>query len=115
PTREAVVPDKTKDNKWRFEKPPFGEADSEGEASPPGAAEPKPITGVQGLLQAVADLRVEANDDFGATDVSDKELADKGLEKGKESLRIEVKRQPSFGSSDEKKEPVQTALLVGKK
>ena len=118
PKHESVALDKNQEGKWHFEKPAFGDADYEGESSAPsaGPTEPKSISGVKGLLDAVADLRVDSDDDFGATDLSDKDLAEKGLEKGKETLRIEVKRQPPFsGTSDEKKEPIQTALLIGKK
>jgi hypothetical protein len=117
PKKETVALEKTADSKWRFDKPAFGEADYEGETAPAGGTpETKPITGVRDLLQAVADLRVDSDDDFGATDVSDKDLADKGLEKGKEMLRIELKRQPGFAAAgEEKKEPVKAVLLIGKK
>jgi hypothetical protein len=114
PKHELVALDKTSEGRWRFDKPPFGDADYEGEPSigTPAPDNPK-ITGVQGLLQAIADLRVENDQDFGPTGASDSDLAAKGLERGKERLRIEVKRQPGFG--EEKKEPVQDALLIGNK
>jgi hypothetical protein len=113
--KEPLVLDKTGENHWHFEKPAYGDADYEGEPAPPGGpATPHKITGVRDLLQAVADIRVESNEDFGAADASGTELADKGLEKGKEKLRIEAKIQPAFGGED-KKQPVQDALLIGKK
>jgi hypothetical protein len=116
PKREEVSLEKTSDSHWRFAKPAFGDADYEGEPAAPGAASttPQRITGVQGLLQAVADLRVDSNEDFGDIGVSDADLAAKGVEKGKERLRIEVKRQSSLGG-DEKKEPVEETLLIGNK
>ena len=54
--------------------------------------------------------RCNRDDDFGTTNASDTELADKGLEKGKERLRIEIKRQPSSFGTEEKKPAVQDAL-----
>jgi hypothetical protein len=114
--KATIAIDKTPDGKWKFEKPPFGEADYEGEpasAAAPGAPQPQRITGVRELLQSVADIKVESDDDFGATGVDEAALAGKGLEKGKALLRIEAKVQPPFGSDD--KEPIDTALLIGKK
>jgi hypothetical protein len=117
PKRETIALDKTKEGKWRFEKPAYGDAEYEGEAAatPPGSTEPKPAGGVKGLLDAIADLRIDADSDFGTTNAADKELAEKGLEKGKETLRVEVKRQPPFGAGGDKKEPVQVGLLIGNK
>jgi hypothetical protein len=114
PKHDLIDLEKTSDGKWRFDKPAFGEADFEGE---PGAAvaTDKKITGVRDLLQALVDVRVESDEDFGATNASDADLAEKGLEKGKESLRIEVKRQPTSFGTEEKKPAVQNAVLIGKK
>jgi hypothetical protein len=114
PKHELIDLEKTSDGKWRFDKPVFGEADFEGE---PGAAvaTDKKITGVRDFLQALVDVRVESDEDFGATNAPDADLAEKGLEKGKESLRIEIKRQPSSLGTEEKKPAVQDALLIGKK
>src|SRR6266851_996125 len=115
PKHETVELEKSSDGKWRFNKPAFGEADSEGETSaPPGNTEKK-ITGVRDLLQTIVDVRVESDEDFGATSAADADLAAKGLEKGKEILRIEVKRQPSSFGSEEKKPAIQDALLIGNK
>jgi hypothetical protein len=116
PKHEAVALEKTTGNKWRFQKPAFGEADYEGEPPPPGvAAGPQKITGVRELLQAVADLRVESDADFADNDAGDADLSSKGLESEKQAeIRIELKKQP-IASGDEKPEPVVDALLIGKK
>lgn len=114
PKKETVALEKTSDNRWRFDKPAYGQADYEGE-TPGTPAASQGIKSVRDLVQAVADLRVESEDDFGPTDDKDADLADKGLEKGKETLRIETRRQPSSLASQEKKEPVTDALLIGKK
>lgn len=115
PKHELIDLEKSSDGKWRFEKPPFGEADQEGEPSTAAVGGEKKLTGVRDLLQAIADVRVESEDDFAATNASDTELADKGLERGKELLRIEVKRQPSSFGSEEKKPAVRDGLLIGNK
>ncbi|HLJ92225.1 MAG TPA: DUF4340 domain-containing protein [Gemmataceae bacterium] len=115
PKHELIDLEKTSDGKWRFDKPPFGEADLDGEPASPTEGTEKKITGVRDLLQAIVDLRVESDDDFGATQASDSDLAEKGLAKGQETLRIEVKRQPSSIGTEEKKPAVQDGLLIGKK
>ncbi len=114
--------EKTSDGRWRYDTPAFGDADYEGESASASTGLPKTdngtgknITGVRDLLQTVADLRVESEGDFGATEVRDVELADKGLVKDKEHLRIEIKRQSSTVGSTEKKPPVQEGLLIGSK
>jgi hypothetical protein len=113
--KEEVALEKTSDGRWRFEKPAFGDADYDGEPMPPGGTTtPTRITGVRELLQNVTDLKVDSATDFGATDVADAGLAEKGLEKGKETLRIEAKVQSTL-SGDDKKGPVTTGLLIGKK
>jgi hypothetical protein len=117
PKHDEVALEKSKDNRWRFDKPAFGEADYDGESPVPGADAnaPKPITGVKDLLQAVVDIRVESDDDFGAVGVADADLTDKGLDSDKpELLRIEVERQPGFGAK-EGAEPTHDVLLIGKK
>jgi hypothetical protein len=114
PKRDPVALEKAADNRWRFEKPAYGEAEYEGETSSPGENTAKRISGVRDLLQAVADIRVESDQDFATNEAKDTELTEKGLEKGKETIRIEVKRQNSLAGS-EKKEPVQDALLIGTK
>ncbi len=101
-------------NEWHFVKPAYGAAEYEGEPAPPGpATSDRPVSGVRGLLEAITSIRVESDKDFGTTDAKDSELADKGLEKGKETLRIAIKRIAS--SPGQKKETVADALLIGKK
>jgi hypothetical protein len=115
PKHELVDLEKKGENKWRFEKPAFGPADYEGETPPPGSTGPSKISGVRGLLQAVADLRVDGDGDFADNDAGDSVLAAKGLEKDKPAqMRIEIKKQPA-AMGDEKPEPVVDALLIGKK
>jgi hypothetical protein len=119
PKKEPVILDKGGDGIWHFEKPPFGEAALKGEG-PPGLGsssnQPKSITGVQDLLEAVGAIRVESNADFGPPDASDADLAKFGLEKGKPAyLRIEIKRTAGglLGTGGEPKPTIQDALLVG--
>jgi hypothetical protein len=114
PKHELVSLEKTGESKWRFEKPAFGEADFDGEPPPPGATDHQKITGVRELLQAIADLRVESDDDFVPGEASDADLAAKDLDKDKAQMRIEIKKQP-FAVGDEKPEPITDALLIGKK
>jgi Domain of unknown function (DUF4340) len=117
PKHDEVSLEKDKENHWRFDKPAWGDADYEGETStaPAGESSPKKITGVRDLLQAVVDLRVANDKDFGPAGASDAKLAELGLEKGKEKLEIEVKRQPSFSADNDKKEPISDKLLIGNK
>ncbi len=118
PKHAEVALEKSAESKWKFDKPPFGDADYEGEQTPgaPPAGADQTISGVEPLLRAVADLRVESNDDFGPTDVSENELADKGLAKDKPGrLAIEVKRQKAAFGSDQKPEPMTDTLVIGKK
>jgi hypothetical protein len=104
--------EKTGDGRWRFQKPPYGAAEFEGE--PPTAALPvaKKVGGVRDLIDAAGGLRVETDDDFIAEGVSDADLAGKyGLEKGKpETLRVEATvAPPATGESRAE------VLLIGKK
>jgi hypothetical protein len=117
PKHEVVSLEKDKENHWKFDRPAWGEADYEGESTPAGEqATNKRISGVRDVLQTVADLRVANDKDFGPTGVDDAKLAELGLEKGKEKLEIEVKRQPSSFSADgDKKEPIADTLIIGKK
>jgi hypothetical protein len=121
PKQGPVILEKTSDRRWRFEKPAYGEADFEGDTTPPppgtGRDQPaQPITGVKGLLEDIGGIKVESNTDFGPPDASDSQLAQFGLEKDRPAfMRIEIKRTPGglLGAGDEKKEPVQDALLIG--
>jgi Domain of unknown function (DUF4340) len=111
---QPVVLDKTDKGRWRFEKPPLGEADEGGDfATTPGREESRQ-TGVRGLLTEIAGLRVDADADFVADDVTD--LAKYGLEDRKPVwLRVDIKRKPSgFGADSDKDKAVESSLLVGK-
>jgi hypothetical protein len=113
PKHDAVILDKASDGQWRFEKPAFGEAADEGERPADGATT-KDISGVRDLLKAIEDIKVADNSDFVADGVRD--MAQYGLGKDPERLRIETKsRVGNALGGDEKKEPLQDALLVGKK
>jgi hypothetical protein len=115
PKHDLLDLEKSSDGKWRMDKPAFGEADFEGETPAAAGGTEQKISGVRDLLQAIVDVRIELDDDFGATNATEADLADKDLEKGKERLRIEVKRQPSSFGSEEKKPAIEDALLIGKK
>jgi hypothetical protein len=117
---DELALEKLSGTRWRFQKPNYGDADYDGD--PPGAAEPgglsKKITGVHELLNQIEAIRVEADSDFLASDVSDAELASKyGLEAGKpDLLRIEVKQPKDTPKPGEQpKESVTQVLLIGKK
>jgi hypothetical protein len=106
--------------RWRFQKPNFGEADYDGETTPPGepAGLSKKITGVHELLNQIEAIRVETDSDFLASNVSDADLASKyGLEMNKpDLLRIEVKQPKDTPKPGEApKETITQVLLIGKK
>jgi hypothetical protein len=103
--------EKGPEGRWRFLEPAYGPASFEGDTSTLPAPGEKKVTGVRDLIDdATRDLRVEANDDFIAENVSEADLGSKyGLEKDKpETLRVEVKTKS--GDSDKTE-----TLLVGKK
>jgi hypothetical protein len=103
---------KTGLNRWRLEKPDYGDADYDGDpaASAPGAPV-KQITGVHELLNQIDAIRVEHESDFIAENVSASDMAEKyGLAAGKpDLLSITVK------SEKEGKGETTRTLLVGKK
>lgn len=105
-----------KDGKWQFEKPAYGEAEFDGEPSPPTADERK-ITGVRDLLDVVGQIRVESDADFVDANASDEDLKKYGLTKDKpERMRVEVKYAPSgLLGKEEAKKAVTETLLIGKK
>ncbi len=82
---------KGEDATWRFEKPALGLADYEGQPAPkdlpPGAKMPD-AGGVKGLLNAIATMRVDSDEDF--VPLSDTKLDTYGLAEGKESMLIQV-------------------------
>lgn len=113
---------KNDDGTWRFVKPNFGLADSEGPKAPENklavTPPPKQEGGVKGLLNAISGIRVGSDVDF--VPLSDAALASYGLEDGKESLRIVVS---SGGDKKDKKDDAKKddaledsskdALLIG--
>ncbi len=116
---EAVVVEKSSDNRWRFQKPALGDAEYEGESPSAPLGDPqKRLTGVRELIDGLAAVKVPTEQDFVAADVKDEELAQKyGLESGKPALlRVEVKRnETSPASTEDKKATVTETLLIGKK
>jgi hypothetical protein len=105
---------KGSDDHWRFVKPAYGEATEQGDPTPPEGDVSKKISGVRDLLKAIEDIRVASDTDFVAEGVSD--MSQYGLDKEPATLRIETKtRSGSLLGGDKDKEPVQDALLIGKK
>ncbi|HEV3259229.1 MAG TPA: DUF4340 domain-containing protein [Gemmataceae bacterium] len=103
--RDALVLNKDEDH-WRFQNPKhFGEADSEGQGTTPGA-ESGPISGVRELVDAIGKVRVDSDADFAADHVED--WAKYGLKSPR--LQITVKR----GGAEEG-ESVEDSLLIGNK
>ena len=89
---------------WKILKPDLGYADFEG--PPPSKDARSQEGGLKGLINAVAGIRVDAEDDFIAADPGNLKRYD--LEPGKETYRITV-------LSGEDKKPTDETLLVGKK
>jgi hypothetical protein len=104
------------DKRWRFRQPDYGAADFEG----PGAtATTKPPSGVNGLLEAVAGLKVDYKadgpNDFVADTVSVGDLAKYGLEDGgKDQIRIEAKRSVGGKFGSDKTKTTTDVLVIGK-
>jgi hypothetical protein len=98
-----------KDDEWRFVKPDYGLAETEGER-PPAVERAEPgVTGVNGLLSTIGSLRVPEDSDF--VDDSGKDFGKYGLEADKAPLRIQLTRKVS-GDPNEKDTQSYT-LLVG--
>jgi hypothetical protein len=119
PKHDAVVLKKdTSDGRWRFLKPAgYGDADDEPMMTPFGQEAPHQ-GGVRGLLAAIAALRVQDNADFKGVDVSDADLAQKGLAKDNyATMRLEVERSAGgfHGREDDQNKTVTDVLLIGKK
>lgn len=110
--KSPVVLEKMAERRWQFKEPAgYGLADYDSDAPGTGSQS----KGVHDLLDAVEHIRVESDEDFVDDDASD--LARYGLEDNKPVfLRIDVSQQPgSLLGGDEKKEPVGSTLLIGKK
>jgi hypothetical protein len=111
---KPVVLEKTADNRWRFQAPPYGDAEAEGERSAAAPAGPQPLDSVRELTDALTALKVGSNEDFVAEDVPDAELGKYGLDgKDPATLRVVVKRSGGLLGGDDKK-PVEEVLLIGK-
>jgi hypothetical protein len=108
-----VVLEKGDKNRWKFEKPPYGEADEGESPSPAPGQEVNKQTGMKGLLDDLRGLRVESDPDFVADDVTD--MAKYGLVDDKPAwLRIEVRRKSGgFGADGDKASD--DVLLIGNK
>lgn len=111
---EPVYLEEESDRKWRFKQPDYGSADFEG---PGSTVVTRPPSGVNGLLEAIAGLKVEHRtdgpSDFAADSVGN--LTEYGLDAdAKDLLRIEVKRTVGSKIGADKK-TVTDALLIGKK
>jgi hypothetical protein len=111
---EPIILQKSTGERWRFDKPAYGDADYEGDSALSTEAD-KRITGVHQLLNDLDGVRIESAADFVADNVSD--FAKYGLESAKpDRLRVEVKRKVSTGEpGKEKTEDVTRTLLIGKK
>jgi hypothetical protein len=105
----AIVLTKGKGERWRFEKPPYGDADYDGGPSTGGA-----VTGVRPLLTDLDSIRIDPGD-FVADSATD--FAKYGLEAAKpERLRVSVRRKTANAEpGKEKTDEVTRTLLVGKK
>jgi hypothetical protein len=103
----AIVLAKGKGERWRFEKPPYGDADYDGGPSTGGA-----VTGVHPLLTELDSIRIDPGD-FVADNITD--FAKYGLETAKpERLKISVRRKSAEPGKEKTDEATRT-LLVGKK
>jgi hypothetical protein len=107
--RPAIVLAKGKGERWRFEKPPYGDADYDGGPSTGGA-----VTGVHPLLTDLDSIRIDPGD-FVADSAAD--FAKYGLEATKpEKLKVSIRRKnASTEPAKDKTDEVMRTLLVGKK
>jgi hypothetical protein len=105
----SIVLAKGTGERWRFEKPPYGDSDYDGGPSAGGA-----VTGVHPLLTELDSIRIDPGD-FVADSVTDFDKY--GLEAAKpERLKISIRRQnASAEPGKEKTDEATRTLLVGKK
>ncbi len=110
-----VILQKNDKNRWRFDQPPYGDADEGGDPEPAAPGKDSRQSGMKGLLNDLSSLRVDTNTDFVADDVTD--FAKYGLEAAKPAwLRIEIQRRLSnIAPEGEKAKVVDDALLIGNK
>src|SRR5262249_22207885 len=102
--------EKTRDSRWRFKEPPYGEADEEGDGRPIAAN--KPPSGVGALVRDLANLRVEYKDDkdndFVPDDVTD--FAKYNLDPAKSDVfKIDIQRVEDIKTGEEGKEEKKTS------
>jgi hypothetical protein len=93
------------DSQWRFVKPDMGLADYEGPQPTKDAPAKTPEGGVKGLLNAIMNLRVDADSDF--VPLAKDNIAKYKLDEETAPIRIQV------GSPGDKKEIAKETLLVG--
>src|SRR5262249_20235003 len=79
--KDPVILEQTDHQKWRFQKPPYGEADYDGEKLPEGRDPQSKVTGVQALLTTLEKIKVDDAADFVEDEAKD--LAKYGLEDDK--------------------------------
>jgi hypothetical protein len=97
---------RTEAGSWLIAKPDLGYGDYEGPPAPKEAG-PRPVEGgLKGLINAVAGVRVDSDDDFVPPDPGN--LKNFDLEPGKETYRLTV-------MSGDTKKPTDETLLVGRK
>ncbi len=109
--KETVELKKAGEDRWQYVKPPYGDAEVQGNQA---FGPDKPPSGVQSMLVDLTDLRVDYTDskknDFVADNVTD--LAKYNLDPAKDDvLRIEVERVDQAGDKDKKTS--RAVLLVG--
>jgi hypothetical protein len=91
---------------WLIAKPDLGYGDYEGPPAPKEGG-PRPVEGgLKGLINAVAGVRVDSDDDFVPPDPGNLKRYD--LEPGKETYRLTV-------MSGDSKKPTDETLLIGRK
>lgn len=108
--KQPVILVKNSEGNWRFEKPPYGDVDEEGEPRT-GGIEPNPnrINGMKDLLNAIEAVRADAATDFVEENVKD--LAQYGLEAEKPvKLSVEIKRKATNPEDND----FADTLLIGK-
>jgi hypothetical protein len=114
--KETVELKKLSEDRWQYVKPPYGDAEVQGNQSFAPDPAPKAPAGVQSLLVDVTDLRVDYTDskvnDFVADNVTD--LAKYNLDPAKSDvLRVEVERVDSPGGEGKEKKTSRHVLLIG--
>jgi hypothetical protein len=111
--KETVELKKVNEDRWQYVKPPYGDAEVQGNQA---FAPDKAPASVQSMLVDVTDLRVEYTDsehnDFVADNVTD--LAKYNLDPAKNDvLRVEVERVDQAAADGKEKKTSHRVLLVG--